>query len=112
MVSRELERECVVVFDEAHNIDNVCIEALSVNLRQQTLDKAGANIRRLEQVSPPVACCFALLACPARLSRWQPGNWLTIWLPPPQHTRLKQLPLPAATGGGEGQPSQCGQAAL
>lgn len=28
MVSRELERECVVVFDEAHNIDNVCIEAL------------------------------------------------------------------------------------
>ena len=29
MVSREMERECVVVFDEAHNIDNVCIEALS-----------------------------------------------------------------------------------
>ena len=27
MVSRELEKECVVVFDEAHNIDNVCIEA-------------------------------------------------------------------------------------
>jgi Rad3-related DNA helicase len=24
-VSRELERECVVVFDEAHNIDNVSI---------------------------------------------------------------------------------------
>ena len=30
LVSRELEKECVVVFDEAHNIDNVCIEALSV----------------------------------------------------------------------------------
>lgn len=27
MVSRELDKECVVVFDEAHNIDNVCIEA-------------------------------------------------------------------------------------
>ncbi len=27
MVSRELEKECIVVFDEAHNIDNVCIEA-------------------------------------------------------------------------------------
>ena len=26
MVSREMEKECVVVFDEAHNIDNVCIE--------------------------------------------------------------------------------------
>lgn len=47
MVSRELEKECIVVFDEAHNIDNVCIEALSVNLRQQTLDNAGRNITRL-----------------------------------------------------------------
>ncbi|KAK9867834.1 hypothetical protein WJX84_011959 [Apatococcus fuscideae] len=47
MVSRELEKECIVVFDEAHNIDNVCIEALSVNLRQQTLDAAGRNITRL-----------------------------------------------------------------
>jgi len=49
MVSRELERECVVVFDEAHNIDNVCIEALSVNLRQQTLDGASRNIAQLTQ---------------------------------------------------------------
>lgn len=29
IVSREMQKECVVVFDEAHNIDNVCIEALS-----------------------------------------------------------------------------------
>ncbi|KAK3282581.1 hypothetical protein CYMTET_9690 [Cymbomonas tetramitiformis] len=47
LVSRELERECVVVFDEAHNIDNVCIEALSVNLRMQTLDNATRNLGRL-----------------------------------------------------------------
>mmetsp|Transcript_4027 Transcript_4027/g.16062 ORF Transcript_4027/g.16062 Transcript_4027/m.16062 type:complete len:772 (+) Transcript_4027:286-2601(+) len=47
LVSRELEKECVVVFDEAHNIDNVCIEALSVNIRQQTLDAAGRNITSL-----------------------------------------------------------------
>ena len=26
MVSRDLEKQCIVVFDEAHNIDNVCIE--------------------------------------------------------------------------------------
>lgn len=51
MVSRELERECIVVFDEAHNIDNVCIEALSVNLRMQTLDAASRNIGRLNAVS-------------------------------------------------------------
>ncbi|KFM24481.1 DNA repair helicase UVH6 [Auxenochlorella protothecoides] len=47
MVSREMERECIVVFDEAHNIDNVCIEALSVELRQQGLDAAGRNVARL-----------------------------------------------------------------
>jgi Rad3-related DNA helicase len=51
MVSRELEKECVVVFDEAHNIDNVCIEALSVSLRQQTLNAARRNITKLEGVS-------------------------------------------------------------
>ncbi len=49
MVSRELERECVVVFDEAHNIDNVCIEALSVNLRPQTIDGAVRNITALNR---------------------------------------------------------------
>lgn len=48
MVSREMERESVVVFDEAHNIDNVCIEALSINLRQATLEGAQRNITRLQ----------------------------------------------------------------
>jgi DNA excision repair protein ERCC-2 len=43
MVSREMERECIVVFDEAHNIDNVCIEALSVNLTKGVLDQCGAR---------------------------------------------------------------------
>ena len=47
LVSSALEKECVVVFDEAHNIDNVCIEALSVNLRQQTLENAGRSITSL-----------------------------------------------------------------
>lgn len=49
MVSRELEKESVVVFDEAHNIDNVCIEALSVNIRQQTIEGAGRNIASLKR---------------------------------------------------------------
>jgi DNA excision repair protein ERCC-2 len=49
MISREMERECIVVFDEAHNIDNVCIEALSVNLRQHTLDAAGRNLTALRR---------------------------------------------------------------
>jgi hypothetical protein len=60
MVSRELEKECVVVFDEAHNIDNVCIEALSVNLRKQTLQGARNNIRKLHDVSDMEDC----IGCP------------------------------------------------
>jgi DNA excision repair protein ERCC-2 len=27
-VSKEIEKESIIVFDEAHNIDNVCIESL------------------------------------------------------------------------------------
>jgi DNA excision repair protein ERCC-2 len=38
LVSKELESESIVVFDEAHNIDNVCIEALSVTLDKKHLD--------------------------------------------------------------------------
>ncbi|OQR94777.1 TFIIH basal transcription factor complex helicase subunit [Achlya hypogyna] len=44
MVSRSLERDCIVVFDEAHNIDNVCIEALSVTLNRRGLDRASRNL--------------------------------------------------------------------
>lgn len=62
MVSRELEKECIVVFDEAHNIDNVCIEALSVNLRQHTLRAARANIAKLENVSS-CSSCWCLTVC-------------------------------------------------
>uniref|UniRef100_A0A452XYT4 Helicase ATP-binding domain-containing protein n=1 Tax=Aegilops tauschii subsp. strangulata TaxID=200361 RepID=A0A452XYT4_AEGTS len=49
IVSREMQKECVVVFDEAHNIDNVCIEALSVSVRKQTLEGAERNLRRISQ---------------------------------------------------------------
>ena len=36
------------MFDEAHNIDNVCIEALSVNLRDGTLASAARNLTSLQ----------------------------------------------------------------
>ncbi|XP_021857191.1 general transcription and DNA repair factor IIH helicase subunit XPD isoform X1 [Spinacia oleracea] len=49
IISKEMQRECVVVFDEAHNIDNVCIEALSVSVRRQTLEGATRNISRMSQ---------------------------------------------------------------
>lgn len=47
MVSAELEAESIVVFDEAHNIDSVCIEALSVTLNERKLDQATRSLGRL-----------------------------------------------------------------
>ena len=47
LVSKELEAESIVVFDEAHNIDNVCIEALSVELDERSLDKATRCLGKL-----------------------------------------------------------------
>lgn len=57
MVSRELEAESVVVFDEAHNIDNVCTEALSVDLDKRSLDAAS---RCLGKISSKVRSHVAL----------------------------------------------------
>lgn len=50
MVSREFENECVVVFDEAHNIDNVCIEALSVTLDERMLENSLRNLKKLQSL--------------------------------------------------------------
>lgn len=47
LISRDLARECVVVFDEAHNIDNVCIDALSVAIRGDTLTRSLRNLATL-----------------------------------------------------------------
>ncbi|XP_050364028.1 general transcription and DNA repair factor IIH helicase subunit XPD [Argentina anserina] len=49
IISKELQKESVVVFDEAHNIDNVCIEALSVSVRRQTLEGARRNLNKMQQ---------------------------------------------------------------
>mmetsp|Transcript_122306 Transcript_122306/g.212225 ORF Transcript_122306/g.212225 Transcript_122306/m.212225 type:complete len:842 (+) Transcript_122306:93-2618(+) len=37
----------IVVFDEAHNIDDVCIESMSVNLNRMRLDQSTGNLQRL-----------------------------------------------------------------
>lgn len=47
LVSREIEKESIVVFDEAHNIDNVCIEALSVTLNKRIVQRCQNNIKKL-----------------------------------------------------------------
>jgi len=50
MVSKEITRDSIVVFDEAHNIDNVCIEALSVFFNRRSLEAASSNIRELDSM--------------------------------------------------------------
>ncbi|CAB4009290.1 TFIIH basal transcription factor complex helicase XPD subunit, partial [Paramuricea clavata] len=49
LVSKELAKSSVVVFDEAHNIDNVCIESMSVNITRRTLERAHSNVESLSQ---------------------------------------------------------------
>ena len=48
LVSASMQRECVVVFDEAHNIDNICIEVMSINFRNPTLEACNRNLSRME----------------------------------------------------------------
>ncbi|XP_050783744.1 general transcription and DNA repair factor IIH helicase subunit XPD isoform X4 [Gopherus flavomarginatus] len=48
LVSKELARKSVVVFDEAHNIDNVCIDSMGVNITRRTLDRCQANVTTLQ----------------------------------------------------------------
>lgn len=75
-VSKEMSKDAIVVFDEAHNIgmhlltmsgmmipkysqpDNVCIESLSIDLTRPMLDSAARSVGKLsekidERVSSP-----------------------------------------------------------
>lgn len=46
-VSKELSKDSIVIFDEAHNIDNVCIESLSVDLTNDSLKRAARGAAAL-----------------------------------------------------------------
>ncbi|KAI0273627.1 DNA repair helicase [Gloeopeniophorella convolvens] len=46
-VSKEMSKDSIVVFDEAHNIDNVCIESLSIDLTRPMLDAASRSVNKL-----------------------------------------------------------------
>lgn len=48
-VSRDFSKDCIVVFDEAHNIDNVCIESLSTDITEESLRKATRGAQNLER---------------------------------------------------------------
>lgn len=46
-VSKELSKDSIIIFDEAHNIDNVCIESLSLDLTDDTLKRATRGVHKL-----------------------------------------------------------------
>lgn len=48
-VSRELSKDSIIIFDEAHNIDNVCIESLSLYLTDDTLKRASRGANKLAE---------------------------------------------------------------
>ncbi|KDQ60828.1 hypothetical protein JAAARDRAFT_31813 [Jaapia argillacea MUCL 33604] len=48
-VSKEISKDAIVVFDEAHNIDNVCIESLSVDLTRPMLESASRSVHKLSE---------------------------------------------------------------
>ncbi|KAJ1968172.1 TFIIH/NER complex ATP-dependent 5'-3' DNA helicase subunit [Dispira parvispora] len=49
LVSKELSRDSIVVFDEAHNIDTVCIDSLSIDLRRPILEASTRSVNVLEK---------------------------------------------------------------
>ncbi|KRX94010.1 TFIIH basal transcription factor complex helicase XPD subunit, partial [Trichinella pseudospiralis] len=49
LISKDLSKRSVVVFDEAHNIDNVCIESLSVTLKKRTIERCQENLESLQK---------------------------------------------------------------
>ncbi len=44
-----MKNESIVVFDEAHNIDDICIEALTVKLNKTILEHASKNLENLKR---------------------------------------------------------------
>ena len=48
MIPESLRKNAIVVFDEAHNIDDVCIEAYEVKVNRLVLDQSSKNLNRLK----------------------------------------------------------------
>lgn len=49
LVSKEMSKDAIVVFDEAHNIDNVCIESLSIDITRPMLDASARSVNSLAE---------------------------------------------------------------
>lgn len=43
----KISENSIIVFDEAHNIDNICIEAMTINLNRNDIYNASKSLNRL-----------------------------------------------------------------
>lgn len=50
VVSKELCKESVVVCDEAHNIDNVCVDSMSVRINKRVIERGTQALDNLEKL--------------------------------------------------------------
>jgi DNA excision repair protein ERCC-2 len=48
MIPEAIKKDAIVVFDEAHNIDDVCIEAYSVKVNKLILEQSTKNLNKLK----------------------------------------------------------------
>ena len=49
LISNEFSSNSIVVFDEAHNIDSVCIESMSITISKASLESATSNLAVIEK---------------------------------------------------------------
>jgi DNA excision repair protein ERCC-2 len=50
MVSKEISKDAIIVFDEAHNIDNVCIDSMSIDITKPLLDSSVKSLNSLSDI--------------------------------------------------------------
>eukprot|EP00834_Sanchytrium_tribonematis_P002000 NODE_55_length_29507_cov_0.809712.p3 type:complete len:560 gc:universal NODE_55_length_29507_cov_0.809712:16041-14362(-) len=49
LVSKDLPKESIVIMDESHNIDSVCIESMSVDIGRSTLENSAKSLITLQE---------------------------------------------------------------
>jgi DNA excision repair protein ERCC-2 len=63
LVTKNLSANAVVVFDEAHNIDKVALDVLSINLTRRTLEASSRNLRNLTTILNELGSFRCCLLC-------------------------------------------------
>ena len=48
-IIKKLSKNTIVVFDEAHNIDDICIEAYTVHLNKRVIKNAEENVKYIKE---------------------------------------------------------------